>query len=472
MHHIIISKLLAYSSSFVLVVMLFWVGLSACEPKEELLSNESVRLRFSSDTISFDTLFTTLGSFTKRFKIYNPSNRAVEITKIGMTTPSSIFQLIINGQETERLESVRLRGRDSLLVLLQTRLDATDANLPFLIEDFIRIVQKDFEQRIPVRAWGQNARFLRNEVIDGNVVWDSNLPYVIEGSVLVRGFLRLLPNVEVYFMPGSAFLVEGTLRAESDVERPIRFTSIRNDPAFRNQIGQWFGIIFGERSRNNILRHVRIRNATIGIRFGNPSREAQPALLIENSIIENMAETGLLCLNSQVRVENTLIHNCLNQTVTLLAGGDYEFAHCTFANYGFNFLREEPSFVASNRFVFQDNRGAEVVLEEPLLLNMSNTIVWGSLREELFFVASEATGFETIFSHNIFKTENISLDINNNQISTANDFLSFKNPREGDFQLDSLSPAQDAGASLGIMFDLEMNPRSDPPDIGAYERIE
>ena len=39
-------------------------------------------LSFSKDTVVFDTVFTTIGSTTQQFKIYNPSNKSVKIEQI------------------------------------------------------------------------------------------------------------------------------------------------------------------------------------------------------------------------------------------------------------------------------------------------------------------------------------------------------------------------------------------------------
>src|SRR5690554_3728431 len=53
--------------------------LSGCK-KDFLFSKEN--LSFSVDTVLFDTVFTTVGSTTKRFKIYNTSNRPVKIDHV------------------------------------------------------------------------------------------------------------------------------------------------------------------------------------------------------------------------------------------------------------------------------------------------------------------------------------------------------------------------------------------------------
>ena len=39
-------------------------------------------LSFSTDTLKFDTVFTSLGSVTRSFKIYNTNNKRVKINQI------------------------------------------------------------------------------------------------------------------------------------------------------------------------------------------------------------------------------------------------------------------------------------------------------------------------------------------------------------------------------------------------------
>ena len=57
-------------AAFVLVV-------AGCRKKEDDFDT-SASLQFSTDTILFDTVFTTIGSSTEYFMIYNSSNKAVK----------------------------------------------------------------------------------------------------------------------------------------------------------------------------------------------------------------------------------------------------------------------------------------------------------------------------------------------------------------------------------------------------------
>ena len=56
--------------------------LHSCSPDDEFITESSAKLEFSTDTLRFDTVFTTLGSATRDIKIYNPHKQPILIDKI------------------------------------------------------------------------------------------------------------------------------------------------------------------------------------------------------------------------------------------------------------------------------------------------------------------------------------------------------------------------------------------------------
>ena len=70
------------------------VSLTSCKKP---LSFSNGNLSFSADTLVFDTVFTTIGSVTKRLKIYNNSNKTLKIAsgleseRAWTTLPASSF---------------------------------------------------------------------------------------------------------------------------------------------------------------------------------------------------------------------------------------------------------------------------------------------------------------------------------------------------------------------------------------------
>ena len=73
-----------FSRSFPFLIALFigaWSG-TGCFKDEIVNTDSSFKLRFSTDTLLFDTTFTGIGSATKTVKIFNDGNQPVEISKI------------------------------------------------------------------------------------------------------------------------------------------------------------------------------------------------------------------------------------------------------------------------------------------------------------------------------------------------------------------------------------------------------
>ena len=68
-------------------ILLLLLGMLSC--REGVVSNDpTLKLRFSHDSLLFDTVFTTLGSSTKHVMVYNPNENAVcikQLTKVKTT---------------------------------------------------------------------------------------------------------------------------------------------------------------------------------------------------------------------------------------------------------------------------------------------------------------------------------------------------------------------------------------------------
>lgn len=59
----------------------FLFQLTACK-KDQFITTSGAGLEFSLDTLTFDTVFTNLGTATRRFKVYNPHNQIIRINNV------------------------------------------------------------------------------------------------------------------------------------------------------------------------------------------------------------------------------------------------------------------------------------------------------------------------------------------------------------------------------------------------------
>lgn len=444
------------------------VGLWSCEPPNEIIdSNYQGGFTFSTDTILFDTLFSSRGSTAQRFYVRNQHTRALKLNTISLgKAGQSSYTLTVNGVESKKFNDITILGKDSLLVLVTVLIDPMDEDLPYLVKDSVVFSSNGTQQNIKLVAWGQDANYLGDSVIACNSVWDADRPYVLYNSILVDSLcsLEIEKGVRIFCAPNSFVFVKGTLRIRGEANDRILIRNDRLEPVYENALGQWGGIVFLEGSKDNRIEYATIRNGQTGIRVGSPDNDTIPDVILKNVIIENMSDAGILSFTSDIYADNTLINNCKNLVLANIAGGSCTYVNCTFANFSFDFIRETPVSYFSDYLVLENDD----VLKADMDLTIINSIIYGDLEDEIQMNFSGETVVELLFANNIIKTNNDELNINNNII---NEDPKFKSAFNYDFHLDTLSPAINAGLDVGLEIDLDSVTRDNQQDIGAYEYI-
>lgn len=446
------------------------VGLSffSCQPEEEIIDFDFTNgLEFSTDTILFDTVFTGAGSTTKRLKIFNPSQNTLKISSIKLGGGnSSPYKILVNGTEPNQSEELLILGKDSILILVEVFIDPQDKNSPYLVNDSILFETNGINQQVKLIAWGQDAHYLGYEIIECNTIWTNERPYVIYDTILVDTLcrLRIEKGVRIFASKVAAILVKGQLIAEGTADERIIFRNDRLEPKY-DGAGQWKGIIFLPGTYGNQFNYSIIRNATNGIYLGSPDKDTIPEVVLKNTIIENMSNSGILSFTSDLYAENVLVNNCFELSCGNIGGGNYTYRHCTFANYGYNIIRQTPSFYISDNIVLSDNS----TIIEDIKLEIQNSIIDGNMEDELLVNLEGGANYSFAINNNILKTTIFELDTLGNILNENPNFI---NPVSHNYRLDTLSPAKDHGALIGIEMDLDGNQRDDLPDLGAYERIE
>ena len=439
------------------------LGFASCTDRD--FSMRASQLSFSADTLIFDTVFTSIGTFTQRLKIYNDLSERVNIPTLRLAGGSgSPYKMIVNGQEGTLFEEVPLLPDDSLLVLVSATIDPMDQDLPFIVKDSIEVISGTENWDIDLVAWGQDAYFLSDSVLSCDITWAAGRPYVIYNSILVDSLcsLTIEPGVEIYSHPGSTIFVKGTLNAIGSPADRITFRNDRIDEGFQNAAGQWEGIYFLEGSSGNMLDYVDIRNSVIGIRAGTPDDNSDPDISIRRSSIENMSGYGILAFTSDLELENVLINNCQLGGFAGIAGGNYTLNHCTIANIPIDFLFAGAAVVLSDNVVLPGNQ----LLEADLVASMKNSVVWGFAQDELLLSANGNFIFDVTLENNFLKSDIDGLEV----LNTVNEDPLFVDPQNYDYTPGENSPLIDFGIDLGIVTDLFGAPRSNPPDVGAVER--
>ena len=79
------------------IIFLLIITLFGCK-KNNLLTNGIYNIQTSTDTVLFDTLFTTIGSTTKRIKVYNNNEGIIKISQISLNGENSPFRINVDGE--------------------------------------------------------------------------------------------------------------------------------------------------------------------------------------------------------------------------------------------------------------------------------------------------------------------------------------------------------------------------------------
>ncbi len=443
------------------------MGILACQPEEQIFTTSpDAQLRFSADSVLFDTVFSAVPTITRRLKVYNDNSGAVNISSIYLGSGSSQFNLTVNGVIGDIFQDTRLLKGDSMLILIDALIDPKDENNPFIIEDSISFETNGNLQQVHLAAWGQDAIYLEDSILRCNETWTDERPYVIYNSILIDSLctLTIEPGTQVFSHKKSFIYVKGKLDVQGDPDNRVTFLNDRLDEKFQNALGQWEGIYFLEGSKDNRIQYTDIRNSVYGIWLGTPDNDTIPDLILNGVKLENMSRSGIIAFTSDLKATNTLVNNCIDYSVANLAGGNYTYEHCTFANYSTTFFRQNPLFLITDNLVLSDTE----TLIENVRLTFINSIIWGDKVEEILLNNDGGATFDATFGYSILKTNMEALDINENKLNTDPLFL---DPFDYDFHLDPTSPAINAGTNLNIPIDLDGQLRDSIPDLGSYEWI-
>ena len=467
-------------TNYILILTAIFVSgiFHACRIEDEFTTDPSAKLQFSVDTIYFDTVFTQLDSsgvrpisVTQQIRVINPNNNAVKTNiRLSGNFPS-VFRLNIDGHSTNQVYGKEIYGKDSLIIFVQCYIQAGSQNLPFVIADQILFETNGNIQDVDLVAWGQDANYLFNDVLDcntGNLRWTADKPYVIYDSILVPEgcVLTIDAGARIHSYNKSSILVAGTLIVNGTANNPVIFEGTRLDGDYKELSNQWAGIRFLPRSKDNVITGSIIRNGYIGVEVDSQPVNSNPNLTITQSQIYNMSAVGIVGYSAHVVAANNLITDCGQFGFFGALGGKYQLVHNTIASYNTKFNRQNPILVFDNTPYFDQQNN--IAARYNLSFELVNNIVYGSLEEE-FLINTHTQGLPIttpIISYNLFRTKQGGLNANGNVINK--DPL-FENFIINDYRLKANSPSKNTGIQTNILFDIKNNPRNTKPSMGCWE---
>ena len=452
----------------------------------------TLRLAFSCDTLSFDTVFTAQGSATAQMKVYNRNASALLIDRVWLKDGKA-YRVNIDGEpDADKWRDIQINGHDSLYLFIRVEIDPLDQDNPVLVTDQLCFHLKNgHTQEVELEAYGQDVKRIGHKgcgrTDTTSLVFTAERPYLVFDTLIIRENMLLEAGTTVYMHNGACIYVGGDVTAAGTVSHPIVFRGDRLDRLFDSVPyafagGSWNGIYLqGTPAQKYELQYVDILSGNIGLYSYNDGKGATlPQLTMNGCRIHNHSMYGLVLVNTDATVTNSEISNCASYCV-YCAGGTQKFIHTTVASYfGFTNIRIQSVAKDDVAAVFIDN------LDKTAHTTTSfyNSIITGYLSNQLVVATPFDQYYPGEFIGNYLKTD--SLDIPNARDNTywqktdtaklfVNDFYKYKEYIYYNFHLDSISPAIGiADSLLAVPYPSDRDGVSRAgikPDAGCYQHL-
>lgn len=462
------------------VVLVFLTLIVYSCQKDDWNTDSNFRLGFSNDTVTFDTVFTSIGSSYRILTVRNPGNQRVLISQINLARgKSSPFRINIDGNPTESLPDLEIGANDSAYIFVRVTIDPTAQNNPFIQEDSIVFVTNGNIQSVKLLAYGQNAYFHYKTHLQGDTVFPTDKPHVFYGDFSAHGCNVTLPaGCRLYFHNGVKFEVfsGASLTINGTLEHPVTFSSDRLDDDYNTIPGLWDGIRLHNGCNSCTWQYAEISNASTAVQVDSCGLVSGSGLSLHNCLINNNSDFGLYATASKITATNCQMSNCGGYVFAAENGGSYDFRNCTLARYFYGGLYS--CIYLSNYTTDTSYHKLAGHLDKAYF---GNCIISGSSQDGVRFDELEGSPFHVSFDHCLVQWD----EQGDQKYASAftgciqNKDPLFKEAFKNDFSLDSLSPAIDQ-ASLelinltvpSIVLDRKGVSRlaNGLPDMGAYER--
>ena len=493
---------------FTFVIFGVLIALSSCRNDFEFEPSTG-GLEFSKDTVYLDTVFTNIGSSTYRLKVYNRSDKDIQIPKVQLAKgTTSKYRIMVDGMTGDTgaqgkiFSNVELLAKDSLFIFIEVTADVASANpTDFLYTDQIQFIHSNGEvQKVELVTLIQDAYFIypnrtqnpdqtytyeninlgiddsnqsvtivgskliHNDPVNGDeFIWNNNKPYVVYGYALVPDNEELVveAGARINFHANSGLIIakNGKLTIDGqaptngnieDLSKEVIFEGDRLEPSFSDIPGQWGAVINFSTRTDNSINHLTLKNATVGILSNNLALlndNSVTKLTIKNSQIYNCSNIGILARKAQILGDNLVINYCGEASLACTYGGDYNFNFCTFNN---NWSSSNQVAVVLNDYF--ETETAYII--NSLSANFTNSMIYGTNNIEIF-LDKKGSSFNTSFSHCLvkFNDANSSL-VSNTLYDIFRENNTFNNKRNLDPKFKNVSKNQfkllSGSAAIGI----------------------
>lgn len=405
------------NSAFILFIGIL-ISLSSCRKDFEFEASTG-DLKFSRDTVYLDTVFSNIGSSTYTLKVYNRSDKDVNIPTIQLGKgQDSKYRMTVDGMQGvngKLFNNVELLANDSLYIFIETTANIAEANPDdFLYTDQIQFDSGTNLQTVELVTLIQDAYFLypqrlddqghyesiqigeddvygffldHNDPVNGDeYTFTNEKPYVIYGIAAVPEgeTLTIQPGARIHLHDSSGIIVDdgasivvGAPNANPTEATEVVFEGDRLEPDFSDIPGQWFAIWLTQGSTGS-FDHVTIKNAVVGL------YTQANTVTLKNTQIYDCSSFGILAQTANITGENVVVNSAGSAALACTLGGTYNFTHCTFNNNWPS--SSQLAVLVDNFYVNESNEQVPFDLEQA---NFTNCIIFGSNQIEMLMRKSE-----------------------------------------------------------------------------------
>ena len=429
----------------------------ACSDDDTFTTSTSARLTFATDSVKMDTIFSTIGSRTYDFWVYNHNDDGLRLQSVRLKQGNQTgFRVNVDGSYLDNtlgsvVTGLEVRKGDSIRVFVELTSPENGKQEAQLIEDqLIFRLESGVEQSVVLQGYAWDAVMWRNRVVQSDSVIESTKPIVVYGGIRVDSTATLtIRNTTLYFHDGPGIEVYGRLMTDSVTLRGDRLDRMFDYLPYDRVSGQWGhegGIVFRSSSTGNVLRDTEIRNAgRYGIVCDSAAYDENVLRLdMERCVVHNCAGTGLYSEHANIRLQQCQFSNAMGDCIAI-NGGKIDIHRCTLAQF----------------YPFVGGRGAALRFanDTPLYgLTCDSVIMTGYDEDVLMGTQADTTlAFAYEFRNSLLRTPKVltedSIFFTNVIWETPKDSVQGKqhfrlvdeeNLRY-DFHLDSISPAQGWG---------------------------
>lgn len=453
---------------------------------DDFTDDSSCRLGFSTDTISFDTVFATVSSATDGFVVYNHNDAGLRFSVSLAGGQESAFRINVDGLSGTSFRNVEILANDSMYCFVSVLAGESGENLPVLVEDsIVFLLESGIRQKVHLEAYGQDVVKLKGLVLEGDTyVLDSSRPYLIYDSLVVGrdALLKLRKGARLHFHDNAFLRISGRLEALGTPDSMIvlcgdRLDRMLTDIPYDIVSGRWGGVTIDSCSSGNLFIGCNIHGGEWGIITDTCAKLDVERYLIDGCIIHNVKGDALQLNNTSGQVRNSQISNAAGHCVNIL-GGDNRFDFCTIANF-------YPWDLSGSALYFANMSALQAY---PIVMaSFANCIITGFGTEQVEGVVRDSTeghGPDLVGNYRISNSLVLTEDTLNarfagnvwdlecNPVYGADNF---RHVAQGDFRynfrLDSLSMARGISTSTAICpTDITGLQRPDTlADVGCYQ---